>query len=259
MSCLLGVVTIFAQPVKINEIMTANATTITDEDRDYPDWIELYNAGTATISLEGYGLSDDIDDPFKWVFPDVSLPPGGFLVVFASDKDRTTLPGRLHTNFKLKSSGEELLLTTPSGTSADLFYSVEMETDVSYGRIPDGGERLVLFYEPTPGASNGDTLPSQRAPPPVFSLKSGFYTTGETLMITCPDASATIRYTLDCNTPAETSAVFSEPLTLEDVTIVRAVGFIDGMLPSLPVNASYIVGYESSLPVMSLVTDRAKE
>jgi hypothetical protein len=37
--------------------------------------------------------------------------------------------------------------------------------------------------------------------------------------------------------------------------VVRASGFLPGMLPSLPVSGSYIVAYQPSLPIVSLVTD----
>ena len=43
----------------INEIMSANVSTITDEDGDYSDWIELYNGTNDAINLAGYTLSDN--------------------------------------------------------------------------------------------------------------------------------------------------------------------------------------------------------
>jgi hypothetical protein len=76
------------QSVIINEIMASNSSTIFDEDDDYPDWIELYNNGDDTVNLSGWGLSDDDDEPFRWVFPDVTIVPGEFLLVWASNKNR---------------------------------------------------------------------------------------------------------------------------------------------------------------------------
>ena len=35
-----------AQDICFNEIMSANVSIITDEDGDFPDWIELFNADT---------------------------------------------------------------------------------------------------------------------------------------------------------------------------------------------------------------------
>ena len=74
--------------IVINEGSSRNGTILVDEDGDYEDWIELYNTGAAAASLSGYTLTDDINVPAKWAFPDMSMPAGGFTVVFASGKDR---------------------------------------------------------------------------------------------------------------------------------------------------------------------------
>jgi hypothetical protein len=72
----------------INEYMASNTFTLADEDGDYEDWIELHNAGEDPLSLAGFGLSDNPLAPFRWVFPDVTLGAGDYLVVWASGKDR---------------------------------------------------------------------------------------------------------------------------------------------------------------------------
>ena len=77
-----------AQSIQLNELMSANVTTIADEDNEYPDWVEFYNPGNDTGYISGYGLSDDPDNLFKWRFPDVLIPSRAFLLVFLSGKDR---------------------------------------------------------------------------------------------------------------------------------------------------------------------------
>ena len=79
---------IYSQTIVINEFMASNGATVTDEDQDYSDWIELYNAGAETVDLEGWGLTDDPGRPFRWVFPRAILYPGNHLLVWASDKNR---------------------------------------------------------------------------------------------------------------------------------------------------------------------------
>ena len=74
--------------IVINEGSNKNYQTIADEDGEYEDWIELYNAGTTTVDLFGYSLTDDSNEPAQWVFPHYSLNPGEFLIVFCSDKNR---------------------------------------------------------------------------------------------------------------------------------------------------------------------------
>ena len=51
------------------------------------DWIELWNAGPETASLQGMYLSDDADSWEKWALPDINLLPDQRWVVFASGRD----------------------------------------------------------------------------------------------------------------------------------------------------------------------------
>lgn len=70
--------------VRINEVMPSNTTVLADPSGAFPDWIELFNAGTAPISLLGYGFSDTAHDLFEWVFPELTLAPNEHRIVFAS-------------------------------------------------------------------------------------------------------------------------------------------------------------------------------
>jgi len=81
------VIPAFAQNIRINELMSSNLLTITDEDGDYPDWIELYNAEDAWLSLFNYSLTDNFSDTLKWIFPDISIAPNEYLTIFASGKN----------------------------------------------------------------------------------------------------------------------------------------------------------------------------
>jgi len=86
---LLLVISTKAQVV-LNEIQAENASTIYDDvDSSNSDWIELYNKGTVSVNLQGYGLSDNTT-LFKWVFPSINLPGNGHLLVFASGDNITT-------------------------------------------------------------------------------------------------------------------------------------------------------------------------
>jgi len=92
-----------AQTIAINEVMASNHSTIADEDGDFEDWIELYNYGDTPVNLYGYGLSDDYDNLMKWVFPDVTIEPGEYLLVWASGKDRRPSQGEtFHINALLR-------------------------------------------------------------------------------------------------------------------------------------------------------------
>ena len=73
--------------IHINEIMSSNSDTIFDEFGESSDWLELYNSSSSIINLEGYGLSDDIDDLYKWIFPPTIIQPNDYLLIFASGGD----------------------------------------------------------------------------------------------------------------------------------------------------------------------------
>jgi len=82
--------------VMINEIQSSNSSTFGDDDGDFSDWIELYNAGNATVNLAGFGLSDNQSNPYKWIFPEgVELQAKSYLLIFASGKDRRITPDQL--------------------------------------------------------------------------------------------------------------------------------------------------------------------
>src|SRR5690554_5770162 len=88
---------LYSQDIAINEVMSSNGSVISDEDGDYEDWIELYNYGTTSVNLEGFGLTDDPSVPFKWVFPSVVVQPGEYLLIWASDKNIVEVGQPLHT------------------------------------------------------------------------------------------------------------------------------------------------------------------
>lgn len=98
------------ESVIINEFMAANNSTLTDENGDFSDWIEVYNPTDAAVKLFSFGLSDD-SSKVKWTFPDISLQPGEFLVVFATNEATNSKNAAfLHTGFKLSASKDAIYL-----------------------------------------------------------------------------------------------------------------------------------------------------
>lgn len=82
----------FSQLVRINEVMSSNNEYISDDDGSFEDWIEILNPGNQSVNLQGFGLSDDSGDLFKWVFPEYYLQPGEHLLIWASGKDKKPVP-----------------------------------------------------------------------------------------------------------------------------------------------------------------------
>ncbi|MCI0353016.1 MAG: lamin tail domain-containing protein, partial [Acidobacteriales bacterium] len=76
--------------VRISEFMAENDGGLRDPDGDTPDWIEIQNDSSSAVNLGGWHLTDSETNLTKWTFPALTLPAHGFLVVFASGKDRAT-------------------------------------------------------------------------------------------------------------------------------------------------------------------------
>ncbi len=124
----------------ITEFMASNDSALYDEDGDSSDWIEIHNPDAAPVDLDGYHLTDDPADLTRWTFPGVTLPAGGYLIVFASGKDRDV--GELHTDFRLSpADGGYLALVSPDGTTplSEFAPYPEQFTDFSYGHAQTGG------------------------------------------------------------------------------------------------------------------------
>lgn len=102
----------------LNELMASNTETLADEDGDFFGWIELRIDGPVAVDLEVWSLKDDPNALAEGSFPQTALLLGEHLVTFASGQDRAIAGARLHTNFKLRSSGEfEPLEAIPSRTA----------------------------------------------------------------------------------------------------------------------------------------------
>jgi hypothetical protein len=122
----------------ITEFQASNRGTISDEDGDSSDWIEIHNPGSVDVNLGGWYLTDDPLVPTKWQFPSTRIEAGGYLVVFASDKNRATFGEELHTNFKIAQEGDYIALVRPDGSAASAYepgggsFTPQFD-DVSYG------------------------------------------------------------------------------------------------------------------------------
>lgn len=186
----------------ISEFMALNSTTITDEDGDFSDWIELYNPGPSPILLGGLGLSDTPDKPLRWQFPEMTLEPDETLLVWASGKDRRDPHAPLHTNFSLRATGETILLTRPLSGILDQAGPVHLPPDVSLGRVAEADNTWRYLDAPTPGAPNAGPGYAEILPPPTLSHPGGFYTQPFSITLQATDPEATILYTLDGSEPA---------------------------------------------------------
>lgn len=248
-----------AQPAThlvISEFMADDESILADEDREYSGWIEVHNPGSEAVNLAGYSLTDDPGNPARWPFPEMELKGGGYLLVFASGKDRAVTGRPLHTSFRLANEGEYLALMAPGGVPLHAFTPKfpPQRPNIAYG-ILAGDPALVQYLGlPTPGGPNNEALPPPR--PVEFSLPGGMFTEPLTVSLTSPDPDAEIWFTLDGSAPGPgAGARYQAPVTVASTTRLRAVAVGPGGA-SPASGSSYIklapdlAGYTSPLPIM---------
>ncbi len=139
-----------AQAIQINEVLASNQASVPHEGT-YPDIIELYNPGCTAVDIGGLRLTDDPTDPDKFTFDlGVTIPAGGYLVVYANNDDGTS---GIHLGFSLNKDGQSLALYDSIDRGGVLIDSVTFglqATDYSIGRV---GTNWTLCT-PTAGAPN---------------------------------------------------------------------------------------------------------
>ena len=448
LSILLLISQTVAQDIVINEFMSANMTTIADEDGDFSDWIEIYNRGEQRINLTGFALTDNKTNLKKWVFPHLYLNPQSFLLVYASGKNKEDLtinsvpywdsviqlgdqwkylkekseppvewrepsfddslwdagpsgigygdgddstvvtqrislymrkpfsisevdsvkymifhmdyddsfvafingteiarsnlgstgiipshneradkeheakmytggnpeyfvvnnfddyllegqntfaiqvhnattsssdlssipfltlgiedkllvsreiPDRLraafpkvHSGFKIKASGEEIILSDSLGNIIDAIDPVLLRVDHSFGRTENGGEIWGFFPDATPGASNETSIPFTDVIPEIKSnFSAGFYNSPIEVTLSNDDSSSVMYYTLDGGEPTENSNIYTKTIKIDSTSVLRSRSFSQGKMPSPIFTNTYIISEHFKLPVISIST-----
>ncbi len=136
--------------VRLSEVMASNQSTLMLSDGTLPDWVELENTGDEAVSLSGYALMR-ADDPTQiYRFTNVTIPAGGFAVVYADNGD--DVPGEMHAPFKIPAAGASLALLDPSGAVVDSVETPRLDADQVYCRGANG--TWSVSFGATPGEAN---------------------------------------------------------------------------------------------------------
>ena len=237
--------------IEFSEVMASNGVYVNGEAYD---WVEIHNTGKKNVDLSGCYLSDSKKKLTKWAFPkNTTVKAGGYILVYCTGEEMS--PGKngtYYANFKISATGDDLYLTDKDGETA----IASLEIPVQYGNvswgIPDGQDEYLYFAEATPGKKNAKTGYPSRAELPEITSPGGFYTDA----VTVTAQGNTLRYTTDGSTPTEKSKLFpAEGLTVTKTTVLRVRAFGENQVPSETVSASYFIGLEQPVPVVSLITD----
>ncbi|MDF1859069.1 MAG: lamin tail domain-containing protein [Verrucomicrobiales bacterium] len=225
-------------------------------DPKFVDWIELHNDGAQAVNLTGWSLTDDEDEPRKWVFPNgTSIDAGGYLLVLADGIEPENVATTfLHANFKLSANGEFLGLYNESSEAQTEFASeYPKQYDFhSYGTNP-GGSGYGYLSQATPGAANAGPFLSDRAKSPDFSREGGFYDSTISITLSSTTPGATVRYTTDGSEPTATNgqnastSLFLTPIDDKTGHVIRARSFAPGMIPSKVKTHTYLIAQHPNL------------
>ena len=136
----------------LNEMMASNDSVVMDEHLDADDWVELYNASDAAISLDGWSLSHEDRGCPGWALPaDGTLESGGRLLVWLDDEPDE---GSLHADFSLDAEEGSLRLCAPGDLAADSLSWSDLPSDLVLARFPDGGALVAESARATPNNPN---------------------------------------------------------------------------------------------------------
>lgn len=236
-------------PLIINEAVVSNFSTA-PVNKEYYDWVELKNISGESLLLSDYCLSDDKDDYLLYRLPEIELGPGELIVLYCTAEP---LPeGYYASGFELNSENEQLYLASAGGELLDFVSLKDIPYMGSFGRM-DGQPGAFYFSSPSPGADNG-AGERRVAVKPESLTKDGVYNDIEGMYVEL-SASGAIRYTLDGSAPTAESQEYTGPIYIDKTTVIRAVNFEEGALPSRSLSLSFIINEGHSLPVLSLLTD----
>ncbi len=141
----------------LNEVVYTGSEQ-TNEFGETADWIEVAVSSDTIWILSDSTLfiSDDPDAPMKYAIPSIYVYPSSYILLWCDDRD--TSSEALHTNFKLSSAGETIVLSmkTDSGLIEleRYTYPADLQDGMSYGKLPDESGDWFMLETPTPGTEN---------------------------------------------------------------------------------------------------------
>ncbi|MBQ5991371.1 MAG: lamin tail domain-containing protein [Clostridia bacterium] len=235
-------------------VYISEVCAIHDRGSSEKDWIELYNGSQSTVSLDGWYLSDSLEEPQKYRISSLSLKANGYAVIEATasygERKSSDAP------FGVSPSGEKLYLSDANGIIRDIFETGVQQNGVTSGRV-EGNNQIsrVFFTTKTKGKKNSDSAYRGYASMPVFSENALYHTQSFDLSITSLSPNAQIYYTTNGSEPGKSSTLYSGPITISKNAVIRAIAYVDGMLPSEIVTFHYLFEEPHTVPVVCLAMD----
>ena len=236
--------------LRINEVISANASYLKGYYSKTCDWLELFNASGAPINLSDYYISNDPGNLKKFRLPEKTLQPGEYLVIFLSKDSANLARGYDILPFTLSMEGETLLLSK-DGLVMDWVTVPALDVDVTYGRV-SGSTECDLLASVTPGKANSEAADICAAP--VALTDQGSYDGVEYLDIVL-QGDGDIYYTTDCTAPTRWDTLYTEPIRITETTVIRAFCRQEGRKDSSVVDLTYLVNENDQLEAICIVAE----
>ncbi|MDD2598298.1 MAG: CotH kinase family protein [Kiritimatiellae bacterium] len=155
------------------------------------------------------------------------------------------MPSDLHTNFKISSGNEPVLLSNPAGELVDTAPAWGVPEGASIGRASDiRTNNWVIFPVPTPGTNNAAFGYIDILEAPQFSVAPGFYEAPISLALSHPQPGVEIYYTTDGSAPTNQVTAscrrYIEAITLTNRTpVANTIAMIRTNPPEMTSNTQY--------------------
>ena len=187
-------------------------------------WINLTNISDEYIKLIGWYINEE-------ALPDIEIPPNSITRIYIEN---------------LGYRNNTLYLYDNEGYVADIFSSGTLRPGLTAVRSDDN-TRLI-------SNTAGQTFVGY-ALPVYASIDDIFIEQGTAVYLHTNDPNGIIYFTLNGNTPTQSSRIYSEPIIINSNTVLRACVFSPDRLPSRTLSRTYLVDITHSLPVVALVSD----
>lgn len=228
---------LLTKKIRINEV-----SAITEEA------IELKNLTDEEINLNGYAIGDK--SGYKYYFKNSVIKANGYLVIYSSDKEQE-VDKKIFINTGINSTSEIIYLYYNDNV-IDTFNVNKAFENISIGI--DNNNQKVYFDKVTLGSENSGNTYKGVTSQVIFSKDGGYVKDKYTLTLSS-DKDSTIYYSLDGSFPTNKSTKYTGPITIDKTTIIKAIAYKDGYLPSEVSFRTFFVNDTHDLPIVSITSN----
>jgi len=243
-------VDIILEDLYINEIASSKINLNREGYQGLIEYIELFNDGSEDINLSGYSISVGPDSEF--FFDNTTIKAGKYLLLLAKGGIPAAGESIVIEDIRLNGAGETIILKDNTGNIIDYLETGYLLGDYSFGRSADNKYKEVFFDTKTPGNNNSDREFISICAKPTFSAKGGMVSEKSIVVELNAEPGTIIKYTTNGNEPTSTSLTYTEPITINENTVIIAIAISDSKLPSAIASSTYIFDRTHDIPIMCI-------